>query len=430
MFVVNLNAQTVLTLEETLQKAVANNQDIEIAKQQALLESQKVFKANVGLMPTVSAFASGEYSQNNAALELNTFSQSGGGTLEITEPLAGSMTHNAGVRIDYTLYDGGRGKKTLTQLQNVADLSALKQQFTTDNTLLRVSQLYLAIASLEKTQSLLAQNIELSKERLERAKVADKYAKGNSLSVLRAKTDLNSDSISLKNLQRDIENTKQDLLRMLNINDDFSFATNPLLNMKKLPDYASLKASALQKNPQILLANQGTVIEKQQLAIQKTADMPRVAVYGTAGYFRQDFEVSQIVYNQQIGMTAGFSVNYNLYDGNKRKREQSIQQMQIKISQREQELTVENVFLELEKSWNTYEKVQEQLIFEQKNLPFYEENLSRLQTSYKAGKVTDTDIRAAQLGLLSAQISIARKEIELQMEHFKLLKTAGLITEF
>ncbi|MEM9991408.1 MAG: TolC family protein, partial [Bacteroidota bacterium] len=292
-------------------------------------------------------------------------------------------------------------------------------------------QLYLALASMERTSALMEQNILLSQERLKRSELDNKYAKGNALSMLRAKTDLNTDSVSLRNLQRDIDNTKRDLLRQLNMDgENTGFVTSEALSLKPLPDFASLKAAALAKNPQILLAQQGIIIDKQQLAISETANLPFVGVYGSLDYFRQDYEVNQIEYLQNIGPSMGFSVSYSLYDGNKRRREQDLQRMQIRISEKERTLASEEVLLELEKSWSNYQNIKTQLDFEQRNLPFYEENLRRSQTNYAASKATDTDIRNAQLGLLSAQISIARKAIELQMEHFKLLKTAGLITTF
>ncbi|MEM8526656.1 MAG: TolC family protein [Bacteroidota bacterium] len=429
------NAQINLTLQQALERAIQQNEDIAIVQQKALLESQKIFKANAGLTPTVSAFANGTYTQYNTLLGLNS-ALLGGGNMgggapeaqEISEDLAGSMTHSAGGRMDYTLYDGGRGKKTLRQLENLANLASLQQQLTTDNVLLGVSQRYLSIASMERMAGLLRQNIELSQERLERAELDNKYAKGNGLSVLRAKTDLNTDNVSLKNLERDIVNTKQDLLRQLDMSANYNFSTAEVINLQALPDFESLKASALQKNPQILLAKQGIVIDEQQLAISETANLPRVSVYGSLDYFRQDYEVNQIEYLQNIGPSMGFSVQYSLYDGNKRRREQDIQRMQIRIREKERVLTSENVLLDLNKSWNNYQNIQTQLAFKQQNLPFYEENLNRLQTNYKTGKASETDIRNAQLGLLSAQISITRKEIELQMEHFKLLKIAGMIT--
>ncbi|MEL7120437.1 MAG: TolC family protein [Bacteroidota bacterium] len=425
-----LISQTNLTLEEAFQIALESNQDINIAKQKSVAESKKVFKANAGLTPVVSFFGSGEYSLNSVQLAVNTFGPEGGGTQEIGPEFGGSMVHNAGIQIDYSLFDGGRGKKRYQQLQNRSNLSALQQQATVDNTLSKVSQLYLNIASLEQSHKLLEQNIELSQERLERAQLANKYAKGNEVSILSAKTDLNTDIISLKNLERTIKNSKVDLLRLLNIDNDFSFSTDTILSLKSLPPYETLRAAALQKNPEILLAKQGVIIEKQQLEIVKSDDLPQINVFGRNSILRQDYEVNQIQYLQSIGPSAGFSISRTIYNGNKRRKDKEIQQLQINISEQEEVLVTQNVLKDLEKSWNTYQNIKEQVAFEQENLPFYQENLRYLQIDYKVGKATDTDIRTAQLNLLSAQLSITQKQIELEIEHFKLLKAAGLITTF
>ena len=97
---------------------------------------------------------------------------------------------------------------------------------------------------MEQTIQLLKENINLSQQRLDRAILNDKYAKGNTLSVLQARTDLNTDSIVLKNLSRDLQNTKRDLLRVLNADEENQFETTPLSYSFSLPGLISLKTSA------------------------------------------------------------------------------------------------------------------------------------------------------------------------------------------
>ncbi|MEL6968591.1 MAG: TolC family protein [Bacteroidota bacterium] len=426
----SLPAQSVMTLDQALQIAMENNQDIAIAEQLVRIEQRKVFKGNAGLTPTVRAFAGGEYSQNNLVFELNNFGENSTQTQRISEDLAFSMSHNAGIRLDYTLSNGGRGKHQLQQLQNLADLSTLQLRLTVENTLLNVTQLYLGVSSLEQTEQLLTQNIELSHQRLEQAEIDKKYAKSGTLSVLRARTDLNTDSVSLRNLQRDLSNTKERLLRLLNINEEYAFSTVPVLNPDKLPELDQLRTYTLQRNVQVLLAKQGVFIEEQQLKIDASANVPQVDVFAGPSFLRQDYEVNQIRSSQTIGPTAGFSVNYLLRDGKKRQRTQEIQRMKIVANRQEQELATENVLLELSQAWNDYQTIQEQLGFERDNLSFYEENLQQSMISNEAGKIPDTEVRSAQLSLLSAEVSIARQEIELQQTYFQLLSIAGLITTF
>ena len=78
----------------------------------------------------------------------------------------------------------------------------------------------------------------------------------------------------------------------------------------------------------------------------------------------------------------------------------------------------------MSQAWNDYQTIQEQLGFERDNLSFYEENLQQSMISNEAGKIPDTEVRSAQLSLLSAEVSIARQEIELQQTYFQLLSIA------
>ncbi|MEM1217248.1 MAG: TolC family protein, partial [Bacteroidota bacterium] len=277
---------------------------------------------------------------------------------------------------------------------------------------------------------LLKENVLLSKQRLERARLNQNYARGNDLAVLRAQTDLNTDSVSLRNLERELSNTKRQLRRSLNVATDYDFSIVSPARPTAVPGYANLRELALANNPQVLLARQGVVMEERQLQMDEAANVPQVSLYGGPSFLRQDFEVNQIRSSQMIGPMAGFSVNYMLADGKKRKRNQAIQRLQVGISQAEAELAAEDVLLTLQNTWNNYQSLVEQLAFEEANLPFYTRNLAQSNINYAAGKVTDTDLRAAQIGLLAAEISIANKEVEVQTTYFQLLQLAGLITNF
>ncbi|MEM8907047.1 MAG: TolC family protein, partial [Bacteroidota bacterium] len=157
--------QLPLSLQTMMEKVIRQNRSIQVEREKWIADKQGVFRSNAGLGPTVEFAASGEYNVNNTSLELNTFEQGAASTQKIEENFATSMTHSIGPQLNYTLFDGGRGKGQYQQLQNTADLSKLQAQWYFDHTLLEATQLYLTIASMEQTLDILQSNIELSQER-------------------------------------------------------------------------------------------------------------------------------------------------------------------------------------------------------------------------------------------------------------------------
>ncbi|MEM8907188.1 MAG: TolC family protein, partial [Bacteroidota bacterium] len=287
-----------------------------------------------------------------------------------------------------------------------------------------------ASSGVSADADILQSNIELSQERIDRAIINAKYAQGNDLSVLQARVDLNTDSIDYQNQQRNIDNAKEDLRNLMNEPKGFTFSTQALTTLPGLPTYDQLVTSATQQNPEVLLAQQGIVVEQQQLKILQADNRPQVTFSANAGLFRQDFEVGQLNYSQNIGVTGQIGIRYQVFDGKKRKRNQDIQRLHIQIKEEEKYIAIQEVLTNLEKSWNTYHTIKSQMDFEQRNLPFYEDNLALLRKNYKIGKANDTDLRSAQLSLTSAQISLSQKAIEQQMEHFKLLQLAGMLIQY
>jgi outer membrane protein TolC len=122
-------------------------------------------------------------------------------------------------------------------------------------------------------------------------------------------------------------------------------------------------------------------------------------------------------------------LNYSLFTGGRRK----IQQQNAQLSREEQEMSLENRQLTLEKelrnAYAQYVNNREQLRIERSNLPTFERNYEKISEDLKLGLVTASDVRTAQLNLVAAKNRINNLEYAVKQFEIRLLQLSGRLAQ-
>ena len=111
-------AQKLLTPEEAISIALKNNYDILIARTAADINKVNNTAGNAGMLPDIGITGSDIYNLNNVNQNLSN------GT-RIISSNADANTLNAGIALDWTLFDGGKmfiTKKKLTEIENLGEV--------------------------------------------------------------------------------------------------------------------------------------------------------------------------------------------------------------------------------------------------------------------------------------------------------------------
>ena len=153
-------AQETLTLEEAIDLALTNNQEITIQRKQTDIVRNNVYRGNAGLLPTISLIGNGSYSSGNTEVTLRTFAQSPQAPSQITVDEDNVVTEQASavLQADYVIFAGFSGQYRYRLLEHSATISRYQQEILVNNTVLSVAELFLEIAKLQRREEPLRRN--------------------------------------------------------------------------------------------------------------------------------------------------------------------------------------------------------------------------------------------------------------------------------
>lgn len=179
-------AQTVLTLDSCIQRALEANYSIQIVRNQQLQAENNVTAGP--FLPTVTLNASQDQTISNGKVE------SMNGTRE--QDWSRSNSLSAGVALNWTLFDGLEMFMTRNRYEELRSIGELNTKAAIENLIVEVASCYYEVVRQQSKVDAARHTLELSMARYKEAH--DKYVIGSmsGLEALQAKLDLNADSSS------------------------------------------------------------------------------------------------------------------------------------------------------------------------------------------------------------------------------------------
>jgi len=394
-----------LTLQEAFERALMNNHAIEMERIEEEKAGNLAIPGNAGLLPYLDLVGGGEFSVQDADLEIADFNEEGGRDIrQISVDGAESRTYNASVQLSYTLFDGFRGRYRYEQLKTQNSAAQLSTRITIENTLLEVADAYLALIRAEENVNVREQNLEISRDRLGRIREDRRVGSATELNVLNAEVNFNADEIELSAARVERRNAVRNLLFLMgeesngNVEPVDSFVLNESLN----PD--ELLRQSLTGNAALLLAEEQTDIAELNKNITGANRYPRISLSGSYGYFRQEIDASNLPLRETTGFTGGVTLRYNLFSGLSRKRTIENARLDVKSS-REQKISVEKeVTKEVLNGYERYANTLRQLELTRLNVETAERNFKNSREAFRLGQISSIELREAQMNLLNENL--------------------------
>ncbi|OQX96053.1 hypothetical protein B6I21_02230 [candidate division KSB1 bacterium 4572_119] len=413
----SLSGQEKLTLEDAIGIALKNNHQINIARNNAKIANNNVNIGNANLLPKIDALSSATYQDNS--VPGNQSSQQETFTL-----------NNAQLQVSYTLFDGFNNIYQFNKLKLSGQIGDLEARNKIENTLYRVSNGYFNTALARENLTIANELLSISHERLERAKKRSNYGQANTIEVLSAQVDLNSDSVTVVNAKLFWEQSRRDLILLLNFEPEREFEVDTKVTFVYNMSLPELSEAALKNNSSFLTSINRYKQSKVDLKIARSNFSPQLSVQASYGYNQTNPDLNINLNDPSKTIYAGATLSLNLFNGFKN----HIQKQNAKISVNSQELAQEEARLDLinivVNSYEAYKNSLTVLNLEQKNLDVAELNFKRTQELYNLGQVTTTQFREAQLNLIKAKNSISTAKFNAKLYEIELMRLSGqLITE-
>ncbi|WP_411893630.1 TolC family protein [Winogradskyella sp. A2] len=415
----NLFAQNILSKEEAIQLTLENNYGVKIANNNVELAENNKSVLNSGYLPTLTANAGATYNKDNLSAE---FSSGESTSLDGAE----SSRYNAGINLNYTLFDGLGRYYDFKRLKEEYNLSELQARETIENTILQLLTVYYDVARRAENLKSLEQTLEISYDRLVRSEYQFDYGQNTKLDVLNAQVDINNDSINVITSKQNLINSKRDLNVVTGNSIDRVFAVDTSVTFLMQLNKQQLLEKVLSNNVTLIQNDKNIAINDFTVKANKSGYLPIVGLIGTYGWNENNNNAASFVaVSANTGLSAGVNLSWNLFDGGTtitRVKNAKINLENLKLQKEQLKLEVERNF---NNAWDDYQNRLKIYRVQEENIKTAKNNFNRTQEKFKLGQVTSIEFRQAQFNLLTAELSRNQAKYDAKLAEVLVLQISG-----
>ncbi|MBP6977157.1 MAG: TolC family protein [Lentimicrobiaceae bacterium] len=410
--------QPFLSLDDAMKTGLENNFGIRIMRNEATIATNNDTPGNAGFLPEISI--SGGYETSVKHSDIKVISG-----MELDENAASSNWVDAGVFLNWTLFDGMNMFVNRDRLVTLEQMGELEVRITMEKILSRIIIVYHDIVRNQMMENVLREQVELSRERTQIAETRSSIGAASELEYLRAQVDLNADESALIQQQAFTENARIALNELLAMDISLTFQVEDTILLQENLDIQALNVTCLAQNTEIQQEKYKSELDRLDLKSYEGARYPVLSLYSGYNFMENETEASFIEYNRQLGPYVGLSLQFTLFDGMNRHREVQNARIQIEnaeLSQQELELAV---LSRLGQHFNQYKSELSVIDLENHNLSLAEKNMDIAGESYRIGSLSSIDLREIQENLLEAHSRLITALFRVKVQETELLRLSG-----
>jgi outer membrane protein len=418
-----LKAQDTILVEQAIATALQNSYDIKIARNDSIIAAVNFAYRDFALLPTLNG--SGTLLFNN-----NAQSQTYSG--DIVKSRTGIQTNNAnyGVNANWVLFNGFRMFISRSRIAELLELGSLTAKSQVVNTISDVIKTYYDIVRQKQQLRNIEEQLTLLADQLKLAQYKYDLGTGIKPDVLQAQIDLNTQKASQLNQLATIDQRKQALAILMNVNQSVNFEVSDSIPVQTDLILSDLLNNLGQTNYPILIARRNIELAHNNVALAKTQYFPTVAF--TAAYnFARTNNSSVVNPNVQPLLSINHGFNYGLtasipiFNGFAVHQQVKLARVNVDYQQLlfdRQNLIVTDSVLNVYRTYDAQRKI---LMLTDSSIAWARENLTIARERYRLGVTTFIELRQAEQNLEQAQTTIITARYNLKVAETELLRLKG-----
>lgn len=420
--------QEILMLDEAIKQTLENNYGIQVSRYNVEMSKNNAHPGNAGLLPRVSFDAGANYSNANSEVELiNPNAGPGEPQFNIVEA-EGLETYsaNAGIGVSYRVFDGLGNVYNYRVLKANANLSEEQTRGLIEQSLFQVVNAYYRVARLQGSADILREQLGTSASRLEYVKNQFQFGSANKLAILNAEVDINADSANLASAELNVSNAIRDLNLLMGGTLDRMYAVDTAVSYDADLRFEELKSSALETNASLETARLGQQIAELNLRVTQAGRYPSLSVNANYGYNyinNGPFSFARTI--QSLGLNAGASVNFNIYDGSRTSRNVQNAEISVARSLTQKKEAEQTLLRDLYVAYETYRNSLRIYDLESRSLKAAMANFERTQEIFKLGQASSVQFREAQTNLLRVKNRLNDLKYDIKLNEAQLMLLSG-----
>ena len=411
-----------LTLQEAIERVLANNYGLRIAKNDsAALAIENEFK-NAGFLPRFNA---------NTGLTLNNNDQYQKFSDGAIRERKGIQSENisAAVALNWTLFGGLRVYTMREKAQAYQQLGDLNLRNQVINTIAQVSNSYYAIVQQRQQLKALEEQIEINQERVKLAATKLEIGTGTKPDLLQSKVDLNAQKAAQLEQQNVLVELKNELNNLMNQSPGTAFEVEDSIPFTKEIALTNLQENVTTKSLPLQVAKKNIDIAALNLKEQKAERWPQINFNSNYNFTRLDNKAVvnpfQPLFNRNNGFNYGLTATIPLSNNLILRKNIT----QAKLDLKRQELVYENqrnqLNLAVVQAYNQYQSSKSSYQLEEENIQLAKENVRIVLEVYRLNSTTLIQLKEAQKSLQDAYTRLIRARFQTKLAETELLRLKG-----
>ncbi|MDA0882562.1 MAG: TolC family protein [Bacteroidetes bacterium] len=415
-------AQTPLSLNDAIAKALANNYQIQISQERVTIAENNNTWGGTSLAPSINL---------NGGFNNGITDNSDNPTSFIQAELrSSSISYGAG--LNWTLFDGFGMFIQKEQLDLLEQQSEGNAAIVIENSIQSVVLAYYNVLLQEKRMAVFEELIELSNDRLAYERTKQSLGASTTFDQLQFENSLVSDSTNYL-LQR---LSKQNAMRNLNLLMSESVETvwqltTEMEDLEENYDFGDLRNKTLSNNSNIKNQYINTLIANTEIRRAKAGLYPVIGFNAGANQNNASFSAGEFEgQGTTINYFGNFTLNFNLFNGGRARR--AIQNAKVNeaialLNQEELSLNVEN---DLRNNYEQFVAQQQIYLLAQRGVSFANKSLEIASEKLASGAINSFNFRDIQLAYLQAQSALLESQFNLISTKTNLVRlTGGLVQQ-
>jgi outer membrane protein TolC len=306
-------------------------------------------------------------------------------------------------------------------LNRLQDLSEIQLNQQIQNTIADIMVTYYDIIRQEKYLKIIQNSLDVSKQKLDILNVKNNVGMANAVDMLQAQTDVNSAEQLLTLQKLVIEQTKSDLLLLINARKSLDFQVEDTLIIDKSMQLESV-VNYLNRNPQLLSAEQQILIDEQIVKEVSSQRYPSVKLNAGYDFYHANLNKGSIELNQNYGPSAGVTMQIPIFNGNIYKTQSDVAKIRVKNSILEKESLLVSLTTQAEKVYRSYSTTLQQVDSQRKNYEMTQKLVDVVLQQFNVSQATIIDVKTAQSSLDNAAYLLVNLMYSAKVSEIELKK--------
>jgi outer membrane protein len=404
-------AQTKLTLQEALNRALQVNNTVERSRVEVNVAEQNRKLLLSSILPQVNLTGSTIENSKDVAF----------GSGADARTILPATDWNYRVVLSQPVFAGLREKRAYDQAKIGITNAREGVRGTEDAVLLRVASNYLGVANAEANMAIEQRNIELAEKRKTQSTAFYQAGEVTKVDVLRAETAIKAAQRLLASAQQQREAAESALRADLDLSGDIAVAS-PDPSLTPLPDEPALVSKAEAVRPDVAIAQNNIRVAQLEVQKQRGAYFPVVTF--DAGYIDQKaaFPASRYGYGAfrfTVPIWQSGQVSSRIATAKERELQARLLLEDAKTAARED---VHRAITDLHAADTTLQLAKEQLAAA-------EAEYAQVFDLYRAQESTSLDLASSEVSLAEARRAVAAETLNHNLAQLRVWYAAGAIKE-